>query len=145
MDVVEELIDGAGRSACASPSRVEPDAAFVNVESVEVRDGDFLVLAPWAPMILGDLSGWKRGSTSRQWADADAGTRSAWYAGGATTRPMRELAGGHTGTTASLIFPGERITDSDLDLTGSNTMVPDLIRDVDKMFVGSRGNAASRV
>jgi len=26
-----------------------------------------------------------------------------------------------------------------------HTMVPDLIRDVDKMFVGTRGNAASRV
>jgi serine/threonine protein phosphatase PrpC len=43
MDVVEELVDGTGASA--SPSRGEPDVASVNVESVEVRDGDFLILA----------------------------------------------------------------------------------------------------
>jgi len=44
MDVdVEELIDGTVTGS-ASFARGEPDAASVNAESVEVREGDFLVL-----------------------------------------------------------------------------------------------------
>ena len=43
-------------------------------------------------------------------------------------------------------FHGETIVVSDSNLTGVHTIVPDLIRDVDKKcFVGARGNAAFRV
>jgi hypothetical protein len=132
MDEVEELIDETGS---ASSSRGEPDAASVNVESVEVRDGDFLVLGShdtWTCLdgneAVQAVSGWMReqevASTQEQ-------------------QPVRR--GSRWPQDRFLDFPWRDNHGSGFGFDWAHTMVPDLIRDIDKMFVGARGNAASRV
>jgi hypothetical protein len=138
MDVVEELTDGTGGSA--SPSRGEPDhdAASVNVESVEVRDGDFLILSmgshdTWTCLdgneAVQAVSGWMR-------EQEVASTREG-------QRPVRR--GGWWPQDRFLDFPWRDNHGVGFGFDWVHTTVPDLIWDVDKMFVGARGNAASRV
>lgn len=136
MDVVEELIDGTGGGA--SPSGGEPDAASVNVESVEVRDGDFLVLAvsshdTWTCLdgneAVQAVSGWMREQEVASTQEEQ--------------RPVRR--GSWWPQDRFLDFPWRDNHGLGFGFDWVHTMVPDLIRDVDKMFVGARGNAASRV
>ncbi|KAI0277741.1 hypothetical protein BGY98DRAFT_977858 [Russula aff. rugulosa BPL654] len=118
---VEELIDGTGSGT--SSSRGELDAASVNVESVEVRDGDFLAVQA--------VSGWMReqqvASTQEQQPIRRAGS---WW-------PHWQ--------DRFLDFPSRNNHSLGFGFDWVHTMVPDLIRDVDKMFAGARGNAASRI
>jgi serine/threonine protein phosphatase PrpC len=133
---VEELIDGTGSGA--SSSHGELDAASMNVESVEVRDGDFLVLGShdiWTCMdgneAVQAVSGWMReqqvASTQEQQPIRRAGS---WW-------PHWQ--------DRFLDFPSRNNHSLGFGFDWVHTMVPDLIRDVDKMFAGARGNAASRV
>jgi serine/threonine protein phosphatase PrpC len=132
VDVVEELIDGTGT---ASPSRGEPDAASVNVESVEVRDGDFLVLGShdtWSCLDGNDaiqaVSGWIREQEVASTQEQQPVRRVSWW-------PQDRF----------LDFSWRDNHGLGFRFDWAHTMVPDLIRDVDKMSVGARGNAASRV
>ncbi|KAF8496863.1 hypothetical protein F5888DRAFT_370828 [Russula emetica] len=127
---VGELIDGTGS---ASPSRGEPDAAsVVNVESVEVRDGDFLVLGShdtWTCLdgneAVQAVSGWIReqevaraSSTQEEQQQPVRRGRSWWPQDRFLDFPWRD-------NNHDLVFGFDWV----------HTMVPDLIRDVDKMFV----------
>jgi serine/threonine protein phosphatase PrpC len=127
-----DLVDGGG-SGSVFPSRGELDAASVHVESIEVRDGDFLVLGShdaWT-RLDGDeavqaVSGWMREQQEMQEQPARGGRRRA-------------------AQDRSLDSPWT--DDQGLGVDWVHTMIPDLIRDVDKMFVGVRHgeNAATRV
>jgi hypothetical protein len=127
--------DARAVDVVASPSRGEPDAASVSVESVEVRDGDFLVLGSrdtWTCLdgneVVQAVSGWMReqevASTQEQ-------------------QPVRR--GSRWPQDCFLDFPWRDNHGLGFGFDWVHTMVPDLIRDVDKMFVGARGNAAFRV
>jgi hypothetical protein len=124
---VDELIGGDGVR-----SRGALDATSVEVENVEVRDGDFLVLGPhstWA-----HLAG-----------EEAVKSVSAW---------MRERERGES-PPGSLTRGGRRLEDPFFDfpwkdhralgLGWVHTMIPDLFRDIDEMFAGPRENAAARV
>jgi hypothetical protein len=126
---VEELVDGGGG---AFPSRCEVlDATSVHVESIEVRNGDFLVLGShdtWS-RLDGDeavqaVSGWMR--------EQEVATQEQPVQGGRRRRQDRSVG-----------FPERDIQGFGLDWV--HTMVPDLIRDVDKMFASTQGNPATRV
>jgi len=128
---VEELVDGDG-SVFPSP-RGSLDAASVEVESVEVRDGDFLVLGSlgaWSSL-AGDeavqaVSGWIREQEEEPIAQA---------------QPAR---GGHWQPHDPFLdFPWKN--NHGLGLDWARTMIPDQIREIDTMFVGARENVASRV
>ena len=133
---VEELIDGTGSGA--SSARGELDAASMNVESVEVRDGDFLVLGShdiWTCMdgneAVQAVSGWMReqqvASTQEQ-------------------QPIRRVGSWWPHWQDRFLdFPSRDNHSLGFGFDWVHTMVPDLIRDVDKMLAGARGNAASRV
>ena len=148
----EELtsIDGTGSVASPSRGHGELDVASVNVESVEVRDGDFLVLGShdiWSRSCLDGneavqaVSGWMQkqeqevATTSTQEQEQQPVRRGSWW-----WRPDRFL---------DLDFPWREQDNHGFGFGFDwvHTTVPDLIRDVDEMFVGSgaRGNAASRV
>jgi hypothetical protein len=144
MDVVaEELIDGTG-SASSSPSRGEPDAASANVdvESVDVRDGDFLVLGShgtWTRLdgneAVQAVSGWMREQEAASSSQEEQ------------QPPIRRGGGSWWPRDRFLDFPWRDNHGLGFGFDWVHTMAPDLIRDVDKMFVGARGlgNAASRV
>ena len=132
---VEDLIDGAGASP--SPSRGGLDAASVNVESVEVRDGDFLVLAShdtWACLdgneAVQAISGWLREQEVSNTQER---------------QPVRRAGSWWSQDRRFLDFPWRDDYGLGFGFDWVHTMVPDLIRDVDKMFVRTRGNLASRV
>lgn len=126
---VEELVDGGGS---AFPSRGELlDAASVHVESIEVRDGDFLILGShdtWTGLggdeAVQAVSGWMREQEAASQEQPAQGER--WRRQG-----------------RSIDFPRRNIQGFGLDWV--HTMVPDLIRDVDKMFASTQGNPATRV
>jgi hypothetical protein len=122
---VEELVGGD-----VFPSRGSLDAASVEVESVEARDGDFLVLgsnSTWV-YLAGDeaiqaVSGWMRGQR---------------------VSPPGRLARDRRGLQDPFFdFPTK--DDPGLGLDWVHTVIPDLIRDIDEMFVGAQENAAGRV
>ncbi|KAH9961033.1 hypothetical protein BC827DRAFT_1204563 [Russula dissimulans] len=124
---VEELVGGS-----VFPSRGSLDAASVEVESVEVRDGDFLV--------LGSLGAWS-GLAGDEAVQAVSGwIREQEEEPSASGRPTR---GGHWPHDPFLDFPWKGIHGLGLDWV--RTMIPDLIREFDTMFVGARENVASRV
>jgi hypothetical protein len=112
---VEELVDGG----VVLPSRGFLDSASVEVQSVEVRDGDFLVLgsdSTWA-----NLAGDQAVQAVSVWMQEQG------------TMPERPLLDGPWKKERGLV----------LDLVPS--MVPGVISDIREMFVDLRGNAASRV
>jgi len=126
---VEELIVGdGGRSHGAL------DAASVEVESVQVRDGDFLVLGPhstWAHL-AGDeavqsVSGWMR-EREREQEESPSDRRA-------------QIRGGSEDPFVDFPWKGHR----DFGLGWVHTVIPELFRDIDEMFVGVRENAAGRV
>lgn len=125
---VEELV--------VLPSCGSFDAASVQVESVEVRDGDFLVLgshSTWS----GDLSGDEAVKTVSGWMREQEESRST------TERPV---PGWRWLLDPLFDFDLPWKDNRGLELGWFRTMIiPDLIQDVDEMFSGSRGNVASRV
>jgi serine/threonine protein phosphatase PrpC len=126
---VEELVDGGWS---ASPSRGELlDAASVHVESIKVRDGDFLV--------LGSHDTW-----TRLGGDEAVQAVSGCMREQEVARQEQPARGRRWQTQdRSLDFP--RRDTQGLGFDWVHTMVPDLIRDVDKMSVGTQGNPATRV
>ena len=117
---VEELIEGA------FPSRGPLDASSVETHSVEVRDGDFLVLGSegaWAGMegteAVQAVSAWIR----EQEEPAPEGRR----------RPQDPVL--------SVDFPEEDV----FGFGWVGAMIPVMMRNFDAMFPRSRGNPASRV
>jgi hypothetical protein len=126
---VEELVDGGG-GAC--PSRGELDTASVHVESIEVRDGDFLV--------LGSHDAW---NCLDGLGDEAAQAVSGWMREQEVASTQEQP--GRGGQDRSLDFP--RGDYQGLGFDWGHTMIPDLIRDADKMLAGARlgGNAATCV
>jgi hypothetical protein len=126
---VEELVHGEGS---AVPSRGQLDAASVPVESIEVRDGDFLV--------LGSHDTWTC-------LDGDEAVRavSGWIREQDVARAQEQPARGGRRWAQDRSFDFPRRDNQSLGFDWVHTMIPDLIRDVDKMFVGARGNPAARV
>jgi len=126
---VEELVDGS----VFPPSRGALDAALVEVESVEVRDGDFLVLGShsiWSSL-AGDEAVQAVSGCIREQEEEP-------------TAPGRLARGGRWPCDPFLDFPWKK-DNHGLGLDWVRTMIPDLIREVDTMFVGARENVASRV
>ncbi|KAI0255219.1 hypothetical protein BJV78DRAFT_1151656 [Lactifluus subvellereus] len=122
---VEELVDEG-----LFPPRGFLDVASVEVQSVEVRDGDFLVLgsdSTWA-----SLAG-----------DQAVQAVSAWMREQEVSIPERPGRDGRflEGPLLDVPWKEEQGLVSGL----VRAMVPGMIWDIDKMFVGGRGNAASHV
>ena len=126
---VEELVDSGGS---AFPSRGQLDAASVPVKSIEVRAGDFLV--------LGSYDTWT-------FLDGDEAVQavSGWMREQDATRTQEQPARGGRRWAQDRSFDFTRRDDQGLGFDWVHTMIPDLIRDVDKMFVGAGGNPAARV
>jgi hypothetical protein len=122
---VEELV-----GADVFPSRGSLDAAFVEVESVEVRDGDFLVLGSHSTCVY--LAG-----------DEAVQAVSGWMREQGESPPERLARDGRRPQDPFFDFPQK--DDPGLGLSWMHTVIPDLIRDIDKMFVGAQENAAGRV
>jgi hypothetical protein len=126
---VEELIVGDG-----DRSHRVLDAASVEVESVQVRDGDFLVLGPhstWAHL-AGDeavqsVSGWMR-KREREQGESQSDRRAQ-----------------RRGESEDTFFDFPWKDHRDFGLGWMHTVIPELFRDIDEMFVGVRENAAGRV
>ena len=149
MDLV--VVGPINRTGSAStppgPSRGGPDAASVNVEveGVEVCDGDFLILGShdtWACLdgnaAVQAVSGWVReqeevSSTQEQQKQQQ--------------QPVQHGSWSWWPQDRVLDFPRRGNHGLGFGFDWVHTTVPDLVRDVDKMFVGARGlgNAASRV
>ncbi len=129
---MEGLVDGDGS---AFPSRGELSATSVGVESVEVRNGDFLVLGShdtWSRLdgneAVQAVSGWmQEEEMARTQEQQPALCERRWLQDRTFDLPRRD---NHS---------------FGLGFDWVHTMIPDLIRDVDRMFVGARGNAASRI
>ena len=125
---VEELVDGGGSAFSSRSERL--DAASVHVESIEVRDGDFLILGShdtWTGLggdeAVQAVSGWMREQETASQEQPAQGER--WR------RQDRFID-----------FPRRNIQGFGLDWV--HTMVPDLIRDIDKI-ASTQGNPATRV
>jgi hypothetical protein len=129
---MEGLVDGDGS---AFPLRGELNATSVGVESVEVRDGDFLVLGShdtWTCLDGNEavqvVSGWMREQEMARTQEQQLALyERRWPQDRAFDFPRRDNHG------------------FGLGFDWVHTTVPDLMRDVDRMFVGARGNAASRI
>ncbi|KAH9972913.1 hypothetical protein BJV74DRAFT_864652 [Russula compacta] len=126
---VEELVVFPSRGS------FDPASVEVEVENVEVRDGDFLVLGShntWT-----GLSGDEAVQTVSGWMREQEESRST------TERPVPGRR-----------WPPDPLFDFDLPWKDNRglelgwfrtMMIPDLIQDVDEVFSGSRGNVAGRV
>jgi serine/threonine protein phosphatase PrpC len=125
---VEELVDGGG----SVPSRSQLDVASVHVESIEVRDGDFLVLGSYDT-----------------WAclDGDGAVQAVgrWMREQEVASTQEQPARGERWRAQDRPFDFPRRDNQGLGFDWVHTMIPDLIRDIDKMFVDARGNAGARV
>jgi hypothetical protein len=126
---VEEFIGGDG-----DRSHGALDAASVEVESVRVCDGDFLVLGPhstWVHLAGDDavqsVSGWMR-EREREQGESPSERRARGR--GRSEDPFFDFP-----------WKGHR----DFGLGWVHTVIPDLLGDFDDMFVGVRENAAGRV
>ena len=122
---VEELVGGD-----VFPSRASLDAASVEVENIEVRDGDFLVLGSHSTWV--SLAG-----------DEAVQAVSGWMQEQGESPPGGLARDGRRPHDLFFDFPWK--DDPGLGLGWVHTVVPDLIRDIDKMFVGAQENAAGRV
>jgi hypothetical protein len=122
---VEELVDEG-----LFTSRGFLDVASVEVQSVEVRDGDFLVLG--SDNTWGSLAG-----------DQAVQAVSAWMREQEVSMPERPGRDGRFLEDPLLDVPWKE--EQGLVSGLIRAMVPGMIWDIDKMFVGGRGNAASRV
>ena len=122
---VEELVGGD-----VFPSRGSLEAASVEVESVEVREGDFLVLGSHSKWVY--LAG-----------DKAVRAVSGWMRGQKVSPPGRLARDGRRPQDPFFDFPWK--DDPGLGLDWVHTVIPDMIRDIDKMFVGAQENAAGRV
>jgi len=122
---VEELVDVDVFPLCGSL-----DAASVEVESVEVRDGDFLVLGSHSTWVY--LAG-----------DEAVQAVSGWMREQGESPPGRLARDGRRPQHYFFDFPWK--DDPGLGLDWVHTVIPDMIRDIDKMFVGAQENAAGRV
>ena len=126
---VEELVDGPGS---AFPSRGELlDAPSVHVESIEVRDGDFLV--------LGSHDTWTRLGGDEAVQAVSGCMREQEVA--TQEKPAR----GQRWRTQGSFLDFPRRDTQDLGFDWVHTMIPDLIRDIDKMVVGTQENPATRL
>ena len=147
--VVEEPINRTGSASTPpGPSHGGSDVTSVNVEveSVEVRDGDFLVLGShdtWACLdgnaAVQAVSGWVREheAVSSTQEEQQQQRQQTIQHGSWSWWPQDRV----------LDFPRRGNHGLGFGFDWVHTTVPDLVRDVDKMFVGARGlgNAASRV
>jgi hypothetical protein len=131
---VEELVGGD-----VYGSRGALDVTSVEVESVEVRDGDFLVLGPhgtWA-----HLNGEEAVQSVSEWMQ-DQGQEQERERG-ESPPPGRLARAGHWPQDPFFDFPLKDHEDLGLGLV--HTMIPDLFRDLDEMFISARENVAGRV
>ena len=121
---VEELVNEG-----VFPSRGPLDASSVETSSIEVRDGDFLV--------LGSESAW----TGMEGSEAVQAV-SAWMRD--QEKPAREGRRWPQDPALGLDFPWKNEED-DLGLGWVGAMIPAMMRNLDAMFSHSRGNPASCV
>jgi hypothetical protein len=128
---LEELIVGDGDG-----SHGALDAASVEVESVQVRDGDFLVLGPYSTWahLAGDeamksVSGWMREREREQEQGESPSDRRA------------QSRSGSEDPSVDLPWKDHR----DFGLGWVRTVIPELFRDIDGMFIDVRENIAGRV